>query len=62
MAKLECGEGEHAGFVREANLLGSVIGVQSGDVNTISKEATLTYKALEQFKDAESRAKNTNRW
>jgi len=49
LGKFECGEGETKGFIKESSLLGAVIGVQEGDVNTISKEATLTYKALPQY-------------
>ncbi len=39
----ECGEGETAGFVSPSNLDGALIGVQTGDVNVLTKEATLTY-------------------
>jgi hypothetical protein len=53
LASFECGEGEKAGFVKKSLLLGSVIGVVEKDVNVISKEQTLTYKALAQFKEHE---------
>jgi len=53
MATFECGEGEKKGFVTESSLEGAVIGVQEGDINTLSKESTLTYVPLEQFGEHE---------
>ncbi len=49
MAMLECGEGEEAGFLKPSKLLGAVIGVVEKDVNVLTTEQTLTYKALPQF-------------
>ena len=49
LSTFECGEGEKAGFVSLSKLVGAVIGVQTGDVNAVSKESTLTYEALPQY-------------
>jgi hypothetical protein len=50
MTTFECGEG---GYIKLSKLQGAVIGVVEKDVNVLTDEQTLTYKALKQFKEHE---------